>query len=145
MVKLVDVVGLIHVRPVLRQMAHETGELAVDDVEHIDADAEIARSQQSAAKLGDTLLDLGATCSPAGRSADDGHTCRRSAPHIVGGGRGSRELYGSVGRSESLAVDIGIVIHINDRDNLMAAFTGDALDGVTHLPVTYKGNFHNDP
>jgi hypothetical protein len=24
----------------------------------------------------------------------------------------------------------------------MAALTGDALDGVTHLPVTYKGYFH---
>ena len=56
--------------------------------------------------------------------------------------RGRCELDGNVGRTEGIALEVLLVVNVDDAHNLVAALLSNLLNHATHFAISYQCNFH---
>lgn len=142
MVEFMRVVYLGHVRGVLREWFHERGRVSVYQPEQSHTKAVVGAPHECSACRFCGFAHSTYCFSPSGCAAYYGHAFADSGPAQSLGCCRSGEFYGCVGRSESLSGYVGGVFGIDYRYYLVSAATGYALNGVSHLSVTYYGYFH---
>ena len=135
MVELMHVVRLLHLHIVLRELVHNLCQVTVDSREdghtyrEIRGPEECLTLQASLANLITMLIH------PPRRATDHLHALGPSLQIVTIGSLRSREFNSHISRCKLRAVEVLLVVDINDTHNFMTTAEGDLLDHLTHLSV----------
>lgn len=80
---------------------------------------------------------------PARTARNHLHPFGKAFQEVTVGSLRRRELNGHVSRSEGLALEVFLVINIDNTHNFVATLTGYLLYHLAHLAVANQSYFHN--
>ena len=138
MVEFVDVVGLFHAHVILAETVHDVSQIAVDGREDSHSHREVACPEKRLSLLVAESHDVSlVVLFPSRASANHFHSSLERAQNVVVGSIRVGKLYGNIGRSKGLGVEVVLVVDVDDAHDFVSSLLSDALNHVPHLSVSY--------
>ena len=135
--------GFFDVHIVLRKAVHQFGQAAVEGLKDSHANREIAGPEQRLAFFLAHLAHLFAVLGKPSRGARHHfYVVCKGLSIVVEGRLGGGKLDGHVCRSKNRAVEVGLVVLVDDANDVVAALFGNLFNHAAHLSVAYNGDVH---
>lgn len=143
MIEFMYVMSLLELRRVILKTIHYPSQVAVQCPENGDTQTEVAAPEKRFSTFRAETLHLVFVLShPACAATDYLHIMLKRPHAVVERHMRSRKLDSHIGRAERLAVEILLVVHINDAHNLVTTTPSYLLYHVAHFAVSNERKFH---